>query len=146
MNVSHVQRRLNSANDNILCFLMVVYCNVFRKQLTDTLTSIIFTGSVQHHALNAPHHIYSYMPHRPTMLTKYIPVEYTVPMLRSSLHICRNDTLKMLACFLRWMPEGEGDISWSWIKEALPSIQLTKAGSTNILITLCLRRTSAPLQ
>ena len=71
MNVSHVQRRLNSTNDNILCFLMVVYCNVFRKQLTDTLTSIIFTGSVQHQAVNAPHHLYSYMPHRPLTLTKY---------------------------------------------------------------------------
>ena len=29
--------------------------------------------------------------------------------------------------FTRWMPEeGEEDISWSWIKEALPSIPLTK--------------------
>ena len=26
----------------------------------------------------------------------------------------------------RWMPEGEEDISWPWIKEALPSIPLTK--------------------
>jgi len=67
-----------------------------REQLVDTLTSIIFTGSVQHQALNAPHHVYSYMPHRPTILTK-------------------------------WMPEeGEEDISWPWIKEALPSIPLTK--------------------
>ena len=42
-----------------------------REQLVDTLTSIIFTGSVQHQALNAPHHVYSYMPHRPTILTKW---------------------------------------------------------------------------
>ena len=26
----------------------------------------------------------------------------------------------------RWMPEGEEDLSWPWIKEALPPIQLTK--------------------
>ena len=28
---------------------------------------------------------------------------------------------------IRWMPEeGEEDLSWPWIKEALPPIQLTK--------------------
>ena len=26
----------------------------------------------------------------------------------------------------RWMPDGDEDISWPWIKEALPSINLTK--------------------
>ena len=41
-----------------------------REQLVSTLTSIIFTASVQHHALNSPQHVYSYLPHRPTMLTK----------------------------------------------------------------------------
>ena len=46
------------------------FSNIFRDQLVDTLTSIIFTGSVQHWALNGPHIVYSYMPHRPTMLTK----------------------------------------------------------------------------
>ena len=48
------------------------FSNIFRDQLVDTLTSIIFTGSVQHWALNGPHIVYSYMPHRPTMLTKWI--------------------------------------------------------------------------
>ena len=27
---------------------------------------------------------------------------------------------------IRWMPDGDEDISWPWIKEALPSINLTK--------------------
>lgn len=66
-----------------------------RQQLTSTLTSIIFTASVQHHALNSPQHHYSYAPHRPTLLTK-------------------------------WMPDGEDDISWAWIKEALPKLPLVE--------------------
>ena len=45
---------------------------MFRNDLTDTLTSIIFTASVQHHALSAPHHLYTYLPHRPSILYKWI--------------------------------------------------------------------------
>jgi len=44
-------------------------------ELTDTLTSIIFTGSVQHQAVNAPQFTYSYQPHRPVMLTRWMPKE-----------------------------------------------------------------------
>lgn len=68
---------------------------VSREQLTDTLTSIIFTGSVQHQAINAPQFTYSYQPHRPVRLT-------------------------------RWMPDEAKEITWSWIKEALPSPELSK--------------------
>jgi len=46
-----------------------------RVQLTDTLTSIIFTGSVQHQALNAPQFTYSFQPHRPVILTRWMPDE-----------------------------------------------------------------------
>jgi len=66
-----------------------------RQQLTDTLTSIIFTGSVQHQAINAPQFTYSFQPHRPVILTK-------------------------------WMPETDQNITWEWIQEALPSIELNK--------------------
>jgi len=66
-----------------------------KLKLTDTLTSIIFTGSVQHQAINAPQFTYSFQPHRPVILTK-------------------------------WMPETHQDISWQWIQEALPSIELNK--------------------
>ena len=31
-----------------------------------------------------------------------------------------------LSMEIRWMPDGEEDLSWPWIKEALPPIQLTK--------------------
>lgn len=65
------------------------------SHLTDTLTRIIFTGSVQHQAVNAPQFTYSYVPHRPTLMTN-------------------------------WMPEGEDDMSWHQIKEALPPMELTK--------------------
>ena len=34
------------------------------------LTMVIFGGSVLHHALNAPHYLYSYAPHRPTSLSR----------------------------------------------------------------------------
>ena len=44
-----------------------------KSLLIETLTNIIFTASVQHQALNAPHHFYSYVPHRPTFLTKWMP-------------------------------------------------------------------------
>merc|ERR1719430_122350 len=37
------------------------------------LTSIIFTGSVQHQAINAPQFTYSFQPHRPVILTKWMP-------------------------------------------------------------------------
>jgi len=46
-----------------------------RTELTNTLTSIIFTGSVQHQAVNAPQFTYSYQPHRPVMLTRWMPKE-----------------------------------------------------------------------
>eukprot|EP00090_Calanus_glacialis_P043131 TRINITY_DN7631_c0_g1_i7.p1 TRINITY_DN7631_c0_g1~~TRINITY_DN7631_c0_g1_i7.p1 ORF type:complete len:921 (-),score=153.36 TRINITY_DN7631_c0_g1_i7:68-2830(-) len=67
-----------------------------REALVEVLTSIIFTSSVQHQALNAPHHTYSYAPQRPTLLRK-------------------------------WMPSHDGDITWEWIKKALPSIPETEA-------------------
>ena len=63
--------------------------------LIDTLTNIIFTASVQHQALNAPHHFYSYIPHRPTFLTK-------------------------------WMPDEEKQLTWEWIKTALPTMEQAK--------------------
>ena len=44
-------------------------------------------------AVNAPHHIYSYTPHRPTHLKKWIP---------------DNESTK---------------ITWKWIKEALPTLK-----------------------
>merc|ERR1712037_662041 len=69
-----------------------------RVQLTDTLTSIIFTGSVQHQALNAPQFTYSFQPHRPVILTKWMPEETST----------------------------DQDILWKWIQEALPSIELNK--------------------
>merc|ERR1712037_719329 len=43
-----------------------------KLNLTDTLTSIIFTGSVQHQAINAPQFTYSFQPHRPVILTKWM--------------------------------------------------------------------------
>ena len=67
-----------------------------RSDLVEILTTIIFTSSFQHQALNAPHHIYSYAPHRPTLLKK-------------------------------WMPNHDRDISWEWIKDALPTIPETEA-------------------
>ena len=48
---------------------------ITKPHLIETLTNIIFTASVQHQALNAPHHFYSYIPHRPTFLTKWMPEE-----------------------------------------------------------------------
>ena len=33
----------------------------------------------------------------------------------------------------RWMPDGDEDISWPWIKEALPSINLTKV----LILSFC---------
>ena len=46
-------------------------------------------------ALNAPQHVYSYPPHRPTLLRK-------------------------------WMPDNnDKDITWKWIKKALPNITET---------------------
>ena len=99
---------------------------MFRKQLTDTLTSIIFTASVQHQAVNGPHHLYSYMPHRPLTLTKY---DFGALMATSETPI-RDHRIHPQESYLvsRWMPpeEGEEDITWSWIKEALPDIQLTE--------------------
>jgi len=44
-----------------------------KEQLTHTLTSIIFTGSVQHQALNAPQFTYAYQPHRPVKLKRWMP-------------------------------------------------------------------------
>merc|ERR1712142_151996 len=67
-----------------------------RDSLVEILTTIAFTSSVVHHALNAPHHIYSYAPHRPTLMRK-------------------------------WMPDWEGDITWEWIKDGLPSLTETAA-------------------
>ena len=43
-------------------------------------------------AVNAPHHIYSYAPHRPTLLRKWMPDKSTP------------------------------DVTWKWIKEALPTL------------------------
>ena len=63
-----------------------------KEVLTETLTNIIFTGSVQHQALNAPHYLYSYAPHRPTFLAK-------------------------------WMPDEGKELSWAWIKTALPTLK-----------------------
>ena len=51
-------------------FTNLISLKLFRSQLTDTLTSIIFTGSVQHQAINAPQFTYSFQPHRPVILTK----------------------------------------------------------------------------
>jgi len=45
----------------------------FREKLIHTLTSIIFTGSVQHQALNAPQFTYAYQPHRPVKLKRWMP-------------------------------------------------------------------------
>ena len=75
-----------------------------RHQLADTLTAIIFSASAGHHALNAPHHTYSYPPVRPTLLTK-------------------------------WMPSGTKDLSWAWIKSALPDLGLASEiyGLANLL-------------
>jgi len=44
-----------------------------RRQLAETLTAIIFTGSVQHQAVNSPQFTYSYQPHRPVLLKKWMP-------------------------------------------------------------------------
>ena len=38
----------------------------------------------------------------------------------------RREVQWMLTLKTRWMPEGEEELSWPWIKEALPPIQLTK--------------------
>ena len=46
-----------------------------KELLIETLTNIIFTGSVQHTALNAPHYLYSYVPFHPAYLTKWMPKE-----------------------------------------------------------------------
>ena len=35
-----------------------------------TLTMVVFGATVQHTALNDPHYLYSYAPHRPTLLRK----------------------------------------------------------------------------
>ena len=34
---------------------------------------LVFGASVQHQALNAPHFLYSYIPHRPTLLRRWMP-------------------------------------------------------------------------
>ena len=39
-----------------------------RAELVGVVTKVVFGGSVLHHALNSPHHLYSYAPHRPTDL------------------------------------------------------------------------------
>ena len=44
-------------------------------------------------AVNAPHHMYSYAPHRPTSLRKWMPDKSTK------------------------------DLTWEWIKEALPTLK-----------------------
>ena len=46
--------------------------------------------------MNAPQHKYSYAPHRPTLLRK-------------------------------WMPDQEEDVTWEWIKGALPSLREASA-------------------
>merc|ERR1712179_101735 len=56
---------------------------------------MIFTASVQHHAYNDPQYTYSYQPHRPTLLTE-------------------------------WMPDETKDITWKFIKNSLPSLELTR--------------------
>jgi len=66
-----------------------------RNQLTETLTLMIFTASVQHQAVNAQQYTYSYQPHRPRRLT-------------------------------RWMPDDLKDITWKFIKDSLPSLELAK--------------------
>ncbi|CAM9653605.1 unnamed protein product [Lampetra planeri] len=65
-----------------------------RELLTECLTTIIFTASVQHSALNYPQwDFYSYVPMRPEHLTKL-------------------------------MPEGEEDISEEFITSALPDVRV----------------------
>jgi len=66
-----------------------------KELLIESLTNILFTGSVQHQAVNAPQYQYYYVPHRPTFMTK-------------------------------WMPDGEEDLTWEWIKTALPTMERTK--------------------
>lgn len=44
-----------------------------RAELARTLTMIVFGASVQHTALNDGHYLYSYAPHRPTLLKKWMP-------------------------------------------------------------------------
>jgi len=44
-----------------------------RAELTETLTSMIFTASVQHQAVNAPQFTYTFQPHRPFLLTRWMP-------------------------------------------------------------------------
>lgn len=46
-----------------------------RAELTETLTSMIFTASVQHQAVNAPQFTYTFQPHRPLTLTRWMPNE-----------------------------------------------------------------------
>jgi len=69
-----------------------------RADLVEVITSVIFASSVTHQVLNAPHHVYSYAPYRPTLLRK-------------------------------WMPDHNNgrDVTWKWIKEALPSLTETAA-------------------
>ena len=48
-----------------------ILTEIFAKNIFRTLTMVIFGGSVLHHALNAPHYVYSYAPHRPTSLSRW---------------------------------------------------------------------------
>jgi hypothetical protein len=44
-----------------------------RAELARVLVMLVFGASVQHHALNARHYLYTYAPHRPTALSRWMP-------------------------------------------------------------------------
>lgn len=64
-----------------------------RDTLSKTLTMVVFGASVLHQAINIPHFEYSYVPHRPTFMKKWMPDD-----------------------------NGE-DLEWQTLVEALPTVE-----------------------
>ena len=115
------------------------------QNICRVLTMVIFGGSVLHHALNAPHYLYSYAPHRPTSLSRsyQVIIVWTNVECKCMSKSKGNSPKKELEKFVkarglifthlvskyehlmtRWMPDPENDdITWDWIKETLPSLK-----------------------
>ena len=96
------------------------------------VTMVIFGGSVLHHALNAQQFIYSYAPHKPTSLSRCcqeLPWRY-----RFLAWLLRSSPISNLT--FRWMPPPGKDISWQWIKDALPSLKQQETLYFTVLIII----------
>ena len=96
------------------------------------VTMVIFGGSVLHHALNAQQFIYSYAPHKPTSLSRCcqeLPWRY-----RFLAWLLRSSPISNFT--FRWMPPPGKDISWQWIKDALPSLKQQETLYFTVLIII----------